>query len=105
MESGWYFQLPEEWWGNVSIEAEETVAGENQVTLYVDNTAVLALYTITNENRENRAAMGSRFVLWRQPGTIYAAELYDDAAAYGMNAQRVKDDFHMLVSTWLPSNS
>ena len=102
---GWYFQLPEEWWGNVSIEAEETVAGENQVTLYVDNTAVLALYTITNENRENRAAMGSRFVLWRQPGTIYAAELYDDAAAYGMNAQRVKDDFHMLVSTWLPSNS
>lgn len=64
---GWYFQLPEEWWGNVSIEAEETVAGENQVTLYVDNTAVLALYTITNENRENRAAMGSRFVLWRQP--------------------------------------
>lgn len=102
---GWYFQIPEKWRNRVSAGSAEVVAGENQVTLYLDDEAVLSLYTITNENRENRAVMGSRFVLWRQPGTIYAAELYDGAVEYGIDMQQVKDGFHMTVSTWLPSNS
>ena len=102
---GWYFQMPGGWWGHVSAETEETVAGENQVTLSVDGTPVLALYTITNENRENRAVMGDRVLLWRLPDTIYAVELYDTAAEYGVNIDRVKEEFHLAVSTWQPSGS
>ncbi len=102
---GWYLQLPDNWRGRVRAESEETVAGENQVTLYVDDTAVLAMYTITNENRENRANMGDRFILWRQPGTIFAAELYQDASLYGMDVQQLKDSFHLAISAWQPSNS
>ena len=102
---GWYFLMPNSWRGRVSVESAETVAGENQVTLYVDEKAVLSLYTITNDSRENRAIMGDRFLLRRQPGTIYAAELYADAVWYGMDVQTLKDNFRMAVTTWRPSNS
>ena len=81
------------------------MAGENQVTIYVDEKAVLSLYTITNDSRENRAVMGERFLLRRQPGTIYAAELYADAVWYGMDVQTLKDNFRMAVTAWRPSNS
>ena len=101
---GWYFQMPDNWWGRVRAETEETAAGENQVTLYVDDTEVLALYTITNENRETRAEMGDRFLLWRLPGTSFAAELYEGASLYNVDVQQVKDSFHLAVGTWQPSN-
>ena len=102
---GWYFLMPESWRGRVRAESAETVAGENQVTLYVDETPVLALYTITNDSRENRAVMGERFLLRRQPGTIYAAELYEDAGWYGMDTAAVQESFHLAVTDWSPSDS
>ena len=102
---GWYFQLPQSWWDRVTIETAETVAGENQVLVRVDNTEVLALYTITNDNRESRAALGGRFVVWRQPSVIYAAELYDAAESYNVDAQMVQNCFHLMANAWLPSNS
>lgn len=49
--------------------------------------------------------MGERFLLRRQPGTIYAAELYADAVWYGMDVQTLKDNFRMAVTAWRPSNS
>ena len=101
---GWYFQMPNSWWGRVTEESVEVVAGENQVTLSVDRTPVVSLYTITNENRENRAVMGERFVLRRQPGVNYAAELLDGAAQCGLNVETVKANFHMTVSTWTHSD-
>lgn len=102
---GWYYQMPESWRGMVTVESAETVAGENQVTLYIAGTPVLSLYTITNENRESRAEMGERFLLWRQTGTIYAAELYADSARFGLNVESVKESFHMTINTWTPSDS
>lgn len=101
----WFFLMPDDLWGKVSATSEEIVAGENQITLYVDDTAVLSLYTITNENRDNRAEMGERFLLRRQPGVDYAAELYADAGRFGLDVQTVKDNFRMAVTTWLPSDS
>lgn len=101
---GWYFQVPDDWQSSVSAESQETVTGENQVILSVNTKPVLALYTITNENRENRAEMGNRFLLRRQPGVNYAAELLDGAAQCGLNVETVKANFHMTVSTWTHSD-
>ena len=101
---GWYFQMPNSWQDRVSAESQETVTGEYQVILSVDKRPVLALYTITNENRENRAEMGDRFLLRRQPGVNYAAELLDGAAQYGLDVEAVKTSFHMTVSTWTHSD-
>ncbi len=102
---GWYFQMPERWWDRVSVKTAEVVAGENQVTVYVDDEEVLSLYTITNESRESRAVIGERFVLLRQPGTIYAAELYSAADRYGVTVQTVNESFHLMANAWLPSGS
>ena len=96
--------MPDDWQSSVSAESQETVTGENQVILSVNTKPVLALYTITNENRENRAEMGNRFLLRRQPGVNYAAELLDGAAQCGLNVETVKANFHMTVSTWTHSD-
>ena len=101
---GWYFLIPDAWHNHVSAEMTETVTGENQVTLSVDGDPVLALYTITTDNRESRLELGERFLLLRQTGTLYAAELLDAAGIYDLDRQAVKDGFHMAVTAWVPSD-
>ena len=66
---------------------------------------MLALYTITTDNRESRLELGERFLLLRQTGTLYAAELLDAAGIYDLDRQAVKDGFHMAVTAWVPSDS
>ena len=100
--NGWYFVLPESWWDRVTASAQETTAGENQVLLSVDGTPVLAIYTLTGENRELRAALGERSLLRRQTGVVYAAELLEGASLYGMDLSQLRSSFHMTVNEWLP---
>lgn len=100
--NGWYFTLPYHWWGDVTVAVEETVAGENQVLLYVDNSPVLSIYTLTGENRENRSTMGERFLIRRQTGVVYAGELLEGADLYGMDASLLRSSFHMIENAWLP---
>ena len=103
--NGWYFVLPERWWDRVSAVEEETTAGENQVILSVDNWPVLAIYTLTGENRESRAAIGERFLVRRQTGVVYAAELLEGAAMQGMDQSLLRNSFYMTVNEWLPNGS
>ena len=102
VSNGWYFMLPQRWWDQVSASAQETVSGENQVILYVDGTPTLAIYTLTGENREARATMGERFLIRRQTGTVYAAELLEGAEIYGMNVELLRSSFSMTENEWLP---
>ena len=46
-----------------------------QWILFVDGIPTLAIYTLTGENREARAVTGERFLVRRQTGVVYAAEL------------------------------
>ena len=59
-----------------------------------------SLYTITGENRENRGRMGKRVLLRRQTATIYAGELNDAAAYYGMDEDLLRRSFSLIVGTW-----
>ncbi|MBQ2782922.1 MAG: hypothetical protein IJE94_07005 [Oscillospiraceae bacterium] len=104
LSNGWYFMLPQRWWDRVTVFAQETAAGENQVVLSVDGTATLAIYTLTGENREARATMGERFLIRRQTGTVYAAELLEGADMYGMNVELLRSSFSMTENEWLPGN-
>ena len=57
-------------------------------------------YTITGENRENRGRMGKRVLLRRQTATIYAGELNDAAAYYGMDEDLLRRSFSLIVGSW-----
>lgn len=102
LSNGWYFTLPQRWWDDVAVAAQETVSGENQVVFYVDNTPTMAIYTLTGENRESRATMGERFLIRRQIGTVYAAELLEGADLYGMSVELLRSSFSMTENQWLP---
>lgn len=102
--NGWYFVLPQNWWDRVTATTQETVPGENQVVLTVDGWPTVAIYTLTGENREARAAMGERFLIRRQTGVVYAGELLDGADVYGMDIAMLRSNFYMMENEWLPSN-
>lgn len=103
--NGWYFVLPESWWDRVSAFEQETTPGENQVQLSVDGEPVVAIYTLTGENRESRATVGERFLVRRQTGVVYAAELLEYADLYGMDQSMLRSSFNMTVNEWLPDGS
>ena len=103
--NGWYFVLPDDWWDRVTAAEQETMAGENQVILSVDHYPVMAIYTLTGENREARANLSGRFLIRRQTGVIYAAELLEGSTMYEMDQALLRDNFNLTVDEWLPSGS
>ncbi|MBQ3549231.1 MAG: VCBS repeat-containing protein [Oscillospiraceae bacterium] len=101
--NGWFFVLPRLWWDRVTVSAQETMAGENQVLMSVDGCPIIAIYTLTGENREVRASVGERFLIRRQTGVVYAAELLEGAEIYGMDPAQLRSSFNMIVEEWLPN--
>ena len=100
LSCGWYFTIPESWWDWSVETATTSISNENQFSLAINGDPVLSLYTITGENRENRGRMGKRVLLRRQTATIYAGELNDAAAYYGMDEDLLRRSFSLIVGTW-----
>ena len=100
LSCGWYFTIPESWWDWSVETATTSISNENQFSLAINGDPVLNLYTITGENRENRGRMGKRVLLRRQTATIYAGELNDAAAYYGMDEDLLRRSFSLIVGSW-----
>lgn len=96
----WYFTLPEEWRGRVSVQTYELSANEWQTTLQVDGDAVAAIFTLSGENRENRALRGNRVVLRRQTATVYAGEILPQGAQWGLTEEFLRQNFHLTIQQW-----
>ena len=103
LSNGWYFMIPHYWWDRVMVTAQETMLGENQVVLFVDGIPTLAIYTLTGENREARAVTGERFLVRRQTGVVYAAELLEGADLHGIDVETLRSNFSMTENEWLPN--
>ena len=100
LSCGWYLNIPESWW-DWNVEAVTgSISNENQLNLNINGDPVLSVYTITGENRENRGRLGKRIVLRRQTATVYAGELYDAGAYYGMDEDLLRRSFSLIVGTW-----
>ena len=100
LSCGWYLNIPESWW-DWNVEAVTgSISNENQLNLNINGDPVLGIYTITGENRENRGRLGKRIVLRRQTATVYAGELYDAGAYYGMDEDLLRRSFSLIVGTW-----
>lgn len=107
VEDGWYFQLPETWTDRIYITRSSS-QDEASVTFYTrregnEPAPFLRITAITGSNREIRAVRGSRFLLSRQPKTLYAAELLEgnDSWQYGMTADEVRAAFSLIQTEWI----
>lgn len=98
--SGWYFAIPDAWHERVTSTVLDSGSVESQVLLCLDGDPVAALYTISGENRENRAARGDRFVLKQQTAVIYAGELLSESGAGELDEAAMRERFHPIVSLW-----
>lgn len=101
LTSGWYFHIPETWEGHLTTSVTESGLNENRVVMQLDGDPVLAIYTITGENRENKALRGNRVVLKRQMVTIYAGELLEGAATWGVDEEFLRNEFNLIVKSWM----
>lgn len=104
---GWYFQLPETWKDRVLV-SRSAAADEAAVTFYIWNgdgempEPVLRITTLTGTGREIKAVRSNRFILSRQGGAIYVAELLEANTnwAYGLTQDEVRAAFSLITSEW-----
>ena len=104
---GWYFTLPTEWRKNLTVRRESSLPGERATVFStVDGsgkrTDLLTIYTLSDENRIDRAKLNSRFVLLSSQTTIYAAELNTESGttADENQKQEIIERFHLIYTEW-----
>ena len=100
LSGGWFFTLPKEWHGRVTVTTAER-NNEIQTIFSVNGRDVGVIYTLVGENRENRALRGNRQVIKRQPGTVYAGEVLPDGAKAGLTDVILRQNFNLISNEWI----
>jgi hypothetical protein len=98
---GWYFVLPEGWASGLTVRRVDDVPGERAVILSrlsPEGTIrdLIVFYTITGENRIDRARLEGRFVLLEENSTVFAAQILDESLDLSM----IESRFHRIYSDW-----
>ena len=107
---GWYLILQDEWTDYVTIRREDGVSGERAVVFsvvlsrgYGDGSPVLedflTIYSLTGDNKEDKADMDGRFVLRKESEKIYTASITEGNAI--VTEQYIRDNFRIIHSDWL----
>jgi hypothetical protein len=108
---GWYLIIPEEWTESVTIRREDGISGERAVVFSKvitpgdeDTDPViedfLKIYSLTGDNKEDKADTEGRFILRRESEKIYAASLMDSTDDT-VTEQYIRDNFRIIHSDWL----
>lgn len=105
---GWYIVIPQEMRKNFTVRRELNYTGERTVVLsnynqYTDTIEdYMTVYTLTDENRRERATIGNRFILLDSPTVIYSATFntIDDGIPSVEKVENAKSRFHLIVSEW-----
>lgn len=98
---GWFFDIPAQWHGSLTVRREDSIRGERSVVLSEVNRSTgeitdrLIIYTLTGDRREERAALSGRFVLEETESTVYAAHVLAD-----ISQEEVLQRFHRIDTDW-----
>ncbi len=101
-EDGWYLVMPEGLTQAVTAERHGTGGEESAVVFLKEGSettpqrSVLVIYSLTGENRQDRAQVDSRFILRQDADTVYAAQLLTDE----LDSQEIVDRFYTLNDQW-----
>ncbi|SHI16283.1 Repeat domain-containing protein [Sporobacter termitidis DSM 10068] len=110
---GWYLILPDDWksaddWKNISVRRDDSVAGERTLIFsYISapgETPIefLKIYTLSGDNRFDRAAMAGRFRLEEHGDgdMVYAAEILASVTGITADKTQIINGFRLLYSDW-----
>ena len=108
---GWYLILPDEWEDYVTVRREDTVSGERTIVFVwlpegrqaedSDSGAeFLKIYTLSGDNKEDRARLDDRFMLLSYGDVIYAAEILTPGVSLGVTSTMVAQNFSPIISQW-----
>jgi hypothetical protein len=106
---GWYLVLPDEWRDRIAIRREDGVSGERSIVFsLVDKDGeigedFLTIYTLTGDNRAERASYSSRFVLLAEEETIYAASIKVNESSFELPISQdlIRSNFNIIYSEWI----
>ena len=105
---GWYLELDPSWDELITVRRADSVTGERSVIFSVadeDGKVLydyLVIYTLSGDNRDERAALAGRFRLHTEGSTVYAAQLLADSPGFAaqLTEQSVQESFHIIYSDW-----
>ena len=104
---GWMLTIPREWTDRITVRRTEYISGERSVVFsYIDNnneiSDFLAVFTLSGENKSERAKLSGRFILATESERIFAARILNEKTAekLGVTDETVKDSFSIIYSEW-----
>ena len=103
---GWYLILPDEWKNSITVHRQDTVTGERAILFYYSanpNAApvnFLNIYTLSGDNKNDRAKLPGRFALLEHEDTIYCAEVLTNIQGLSVSGQQIISGFKLLYSDW-----
>lgn len=96
-ENGWYLVLDDEMLAGLKVETGEEIAGEASARFSKrDGGDLFVIYTLTGENRLDRAAAEGRFILAEEETTVYAAEILSET----VTGEEILERFNLIYSEW-----
>lgn len=108
---GWYLRLPEDWVGKIGARRADGYSGERAIVFSLvksDGTFedFLKIYTLTGENRREKAMRAGRFVIYDNDSasnTIYAGEILVNAYNFDipLSMELIQSEFKIIYSEWV----
>ncbi len=112
----WYLILPDDWKDSITVRRDDTVSGERTLIFsYIDASDMtdtdliandensvdfLAIYTLSGDNREDRAKLPGRFLLHEQGETIYAAKILTSSVDITVTKAVITENFELIYPEW-----
>ena len=105
---GWYLVLPEEIAERITIRRVDSISGERAVVLSILSgpdsdptiTDILAVYTLTGENKAERAVMNGRFLLVDDETKLFAASILNGGEGV-ITEEQIRGFFSLIRTRWL----
>ena len=97
-DDGWYLALPDAFLnGTLRVTTEDALPGETETTFSLAGEDILTIYTLTGENRLDRAAEDGRVLLAENGATVYAAAI---TASDAVTAADLAAGFRLIYAEW-----
>ena len=96
-ESGWYLVLGDNMLAGLTVDVSAEISGETAARFIGPGGETLfVIYTLTGENRLDRAAEEGRFILAEENTTVYAAEILSG----DVTGEEIQESFNLIYSEW-----
>ena len=106
---GWYLVLPDNWPENITVARDDTLShrGERSVVFYyypgdedTEPEPFLTIYRLTGSNRQARAMLPGRVILYSDSTTIYAASLQENVWDCKLETKDLAPRFFLITTEW-----